>query len=478
MKILKIQILTALSLLFFSCEKLVELDPPQDQLISGTVFESDETAISSLSGLYASMMDRNYPISYNIALFTGLCSDELEYSQSLASLLTIYKYAMMSEDALTNTFWSSGFKYIYQANAIIEGLNRSSSVSETVKRQLLGEAYFLRAFWNYYLSNLFGGIPLVVTTSYEQNTNLTRSSIEVVHSQILADLILAKSLLSENYVAANSTAEANERIRPNTYTASALLARLYLEMNDYSKAEQESTRIISNQKYNLVELTEIFERTSKEAIWQLELPTQTNLIGSYEANYFTLLAKPSANTSQRCATVSSSLFMLFNDLDKRKTVWIATYTDNTSDPATNYYYPAKYKSRTEPAEEYTTPFRLAEVYLIRAESNAKLGLIDEAINDTDRIRARSGLATLKTLVPEIQQGSLLDSIANEKRRELFCEWGIRWFDLKRSDITEDLMKAIAAQKAATWTPNARVWPIPLNDVLNSANKIKQNEGYN
>lgn len=478
MKIFKIKFLLATIIILAGCEKLVEIDSPQDYLISATIFESDETAISATTGLYATMMKIDFPIPYNIALFTGMYSDELDYSQTAAGLLTVYKYALISKDAPTNPFWNNGFNYIYQTNALIEGLNESSKVSEAVKRQLLGEAKFLRAFWNNYLINFYGPIPLIISTDYSTNAKLQRTSVDVIEEQILDDLFSAKQLLSEKYVASNTVTETNDRIRPNSFVASALLTRVYLRRKEYQKAADEATRIISNSKYDISELSLVFKRTSKEVIWQLELPTNATYNNSYEANLFTLTAKPSPVANGQSCTLSPNLLALFGSKDKRRTTWVGVFTDNTVTPVVRYIYPAKLKTKTTPADEYTTPFRLAEFYLARAEARAQLGLMVESINDTDKIRSRAGLDLLKDITPGISKQGLLDSINNERRREFFCEWGIRWIDIRRSPNSEELMKMIAARKGITWKSTSIIWPLPLNEILNSANNLKQNEGYN
>jgi hypothetical protein len=479
MKRIKIQYL-ALSIIFLSsCEKFVDAGPPQDILVSSTVFKNNETATSAMTAIYATMMRTDYPLSYNIPLMTGLYGDELVSSQTTPEILTLYKNSLISKDALTNQLWTNAFNYIFQSNAVIESLERSSSISINVNNQLKGEALFIRSFWNYYLSNLYGAIPLITSTDYAANTKLTRSSVEFIHAQIVKDLIWAKDLLTEKYVAGNSIAESADRIRPNTFVVSALLSRVYLDMKNYSKAEEEASRVIASSKYTLADLSLVFKRVSKEAIWQLELPTNTTgYSNSFEATMFTLTSKPSSVGSQRCATISPNLLNIFDIKDKRRTTWIGTYNDNTANPAATYYFSRKFRTLTTPADEYTTPFRLAEMYLIRAEVRARLGLVAEAIIDADKIRNRAGLNLLKDITPNIGKEALLDSIMKEKRRELFCEWSIRWFDIRRSEKVDKIMTEIAIKKESEWKSTAIYWPVPLNDVLNSVNQIKQNEGYN
>lgn len=477
MKIFRINILIAACILLGSCEKLVEIDPPEDFLMSDAVFQNDESAIAATIGVYATIMNADFRTSYNLNLFAGLYSDELSYNQTLATLVAVHKYAMTSRDALTNPFWTSGFKCIYQTNSIIAGLNKSNMLSEGVKKQLLGEALFLRAFWYYYLSLFYGPLPLITTTDYAVNSKMSRAGVDVIQEQMINDLLEAKSLLSDKFVAANSISESPDRIRANTFTVSALLARIYLQMNKFDLAESEASLIISSDKFSLPELSLVFKRTSKEVILQLELPSGTGLNNSYEAFFFQLSGKPGPTSTFLCSVISPDLLSLFTSKDKRRSAWIGTFVDNTANPAVSYPYPSKLKSKSAPADEYTTPFRLAEIFLIRAEARAQLSRIPEAVADVDRIRFRSGLDQLKDILPGITKQALLDSINNERRRELFCEWGNRWSDIRRSTNAQDIMKSIASKKGAEWKASAILWPLPLNEILNSANALKQNDGY-
>ncbi len=458
-----------------SCKKFVSLDPPQNQLISRTVFERDETAIAALSGLYGSIMRSDYPISYNIANFTGLYSDELDLKSTNTGLRTLYQNALQSQDAPTNNLWTRGYNFIYQANGVIEGLNNANSVTPSVRNQLLGEALFLRAFWHFYLCNLYGDIPLITTTDYTQNAVSTKNTSAVVYAQIIEDLKRAKSLLTTKYVGTNAVAEISDRLRPNSFVVSAFLARVYLYKGDWQSADIESSSVLSDNKFTLEPVTVVFKKSSKEVIWQIELPVATTFFNSYEALYFTITARPVSSTL-RSTTISPRLFSHFQSNDLRRSNWIGTYTDASVTPNVLYRYPRKYRTITQPVDEYTTPFRLAEMYLVRAEARTKMNNLAGAVSDLDKIRARAGLATLAGTTPMFTNTQLLDSIAVERQRELFCEWGHRWMDLKRTTTVDQVMSVVTPLKGGVWSPNWAVWPIPLNDIINNVN-LQQNAGY-
>ncbi len=88
----------------------------------------------------------------------------------------------------TPTFWSEIYKHVYTVNVALEGLSKSSTLTPAVKQQLMGEAKFLRAFFYFYLVNLYGDVPLVLTSDYKANSQLARTPGNLIYQQIIADL--------------------------------------------------------------------------------------------------------------------------------------------------------------------------------------------------------------------------------------------------------------------------------------------------
>ncbi len=76
------------------------------------------------------------------------------------------------------------YKAIYQANAVLEGLDAYTGVTAPVKSQLRGEALFIRGFTHFYLYNLFGNIPVAKTTDFKTNAVLSRSDSATIYEQV------------------------------------------------------------------------------------------------------------------------------------------------------------------------------------------------------------------------------------------------------------------------------------------------------
>jgi hypothetical protein len=234
--------------IFSSCKKFVEIDPPRTELITPTVFATDETAKAAMNDVYIQM--RN---SFGFAGggFVGIsCLASLSADESVAYFqgdpASTQDYKEFSDNSLTpdNTWvlglWTDLYNCIYKANAVLEGLTTSTGISAGTKKQLTGEAKFIRAFCHFYLTNLWGDVLLITTTDYRVNNTMPRSPKAQVYQQIIADLKDAQNLLPDDY-----SFSANARVRVNKSVATALLARAYLYTEDWVNAEMQASTLIN-----------------------------------------------------------------------------------------------------------------------------------------------------------------------------------------------------------------------------------------
>jgi hypothetical protein len=458
-----------------SCKKFLDIPQPQTKLVTASVFNNDATATSAQLTIYIQMWTNAE--SYLMASNMGLYSDELQNYSTQIPQVPLYTNSLTASSNLSS--WSTYYNYIYEANAVINGLQTTTGTSAAVKQQLTGEAYFIRAFWHFYLTNIYGDVPLVLTTDYTTNGTIGRTPRAQVLQQVVADLKTAEGLLNVNYVDGTDTATTTERVRPNKAVAEALLARAYLYLADYGKdasnfgnAETEATAVITNSAYSLSPLSGVFLENGSEAIWQLQTPSNQSA-DTPDGQFFILLGAPSTGT-HRSATISSQLMSSFEPNDQRKIAWIGNYT-TTQAPVITYYFPYKYKNNTYQNQEYDMVLRLGEQYLIRAEARAEQNNISGALADLNMIRNRAGLSNYNGAT---DQASVLAAILHERQVELFTEWGHRWFDLCRTGNANSVMGVVCPQKDGTWNSNGYqlLWPIPQLDRSADAN-LTQNPGY-
>lgn len=457
-----------LLLLCSSCKKFVQIPPPKDELVTSTVFGDSASATAAVLGIYINMISNGGIMDGSLSIYTGLSSDELIAPGAGAfnpDYLQFYENALTSSNGTNeSSIWGITYRQMYAVNACIEGLSTSNRLGASVKNELLGEAKFVRAFMYFNLVNLFGAVPLELSTDYQVNARFARVSVDSVYIQIVKDLTDAESLLNPNSNQLGDT-------RPDLYADLALLSRVYLYEQNWNMADSISNIVIQSGQYQLVSgLDSVFLPGSTEAIWQL-IPVLTNQETPEGVDYI-----PFSSYRAPQYAINSFLLNAFENGDNRRVNWL----DSISINGQVYYYPYKYKLgvdfNTTPLE-HTTVLRLAEQYLIRAEAeaNGAGGGVNTALADLNVIRTRAGLANYAGAT---DQGSILTAIYHERQVELCIEWGHRWFDLKRTGLLNTVMGADGdcTAKGGTWSPNAALYPIPLSQfVLNPS--LIQNPGY-
>jgi hypothetical protein len=473
--IMRIMLLFSISILCFSqaCKKAVDVGGSKVALNDKNVYTTDGGAQSVLSGLYMRMSKGGYYNgSTSFSLLLGLSADELvnPFPNSQANALA---YTNSYRKNAAPVFWSEIYAEIFVCNLAIKGIAESGQITGTVKQQLIGEFKFIRAFNYFYALNLYGDVPLTVTDDYQYNNVIGRSPVSQVYSQIINDLTDAQAALADNRYVNGSGDVVTERVRPNRQVVTAFLARVYLYLQDWKNAEIQSTALIANSNYRLeTNLNQVFLKASREAIWQLQPvnPSYTNTADGYF-----LIINNNSFAPMGQLPLSSYLMQSFEAGDGRLSNWTGQYRTTTT-PSALYNYAFKYKisssSPTTPVTEYPMVLRLAEQYLIRAESRAHQNNLSGAADDVYAVRQRAGLGRIA--VSDLN--ALLSDIARERRVELFAEWGHRWFDLKRTGGLDAVMGTVTAAKGGTWASYKALFPVAESEMLANPN-IAPTPGY-
>jgi len=490
-----------------ACKKFIQVGAPQTQTPASVVFSDPGLATGAMLNIYGQMMSAQSFCSLYTTLYCGQSADELiNYSTGTSAVYYTNTLTASNND----DFWSKAYNYIYQANAVITGLEGSPNLTAQLHQQLTGEALFVRAFCHFYLVNLFGAVPYIDTTNYRVSNTAARMPAAQVYQNIIADLKQAQSLLTNNFPDQNNN-PSTQRVRPNKGAATALLARVYLYTGGWSDAEQAADSVIASSNYTLLptaSMNAVFLMNSKEAIWQLQ-PSSPTVTNTYDAPAFIMTAPPSSLGVT--VSLSNQLWNAFETGDQRKVSWVGTYTSLPGGQA--YHYAYKYKvggtsgsgggsigggggisigggggatggstgigssgigSSAPPTSEYYMVLRLAEQYLIRAEARAEQGNLQDAAADLNTIRTRAGLPNTTAST----QSDLLAAILHERQVELFCEWGHRWLDLKRMGLTGTVLAPVKTQESITWVGTDTLYPIPLRQLqYDPAMANAQNPGY-
>jgi hypothetical protein len=444
-----------LTVIPWGCSDFIQTDPPSNRLVKSVVFSDDNSAISAITGIYTDLSVNSFA-SGLVTFLAGYSADEFRYFSTDVGYVQFFQNSVLPANGNISSLWNSCYHTIYLSNSAIEGLSNANGVTSSVKGQLIGEAKFLRAFAHFYLTVLFGDVPVVMTTDVNVNRNVNRSSQADVFRFIEKDLLDAKELLPDSYSNYN-----NERIRVTKYAAAAMLARLYLYTKEWQRAEVESSRVIDRiDLYGLLpQLDKVFLKNSKEAIWQL-VPRAFG--STIEANTFILSSVPNL------VSLRDQFVITFGVNDLRRVNWIGTFTD-ASDV---YYYPFKYRARGAASlVEYSMVLRIAEQYLIRAEARLNLNKVsgfDGAQSDLNSIRNRAGLSNTTAMTSD----AIMMEIMAQRQFELFTEWGHRWLDLKRTNQATSVLQTFKPFFQST----SVLYPLPQYELANNHN-LSQNPGY-
>jgi len=387
-------------------------------------------------------------------------TDETMGNESTDNFLSNTLTVQINSGNVSSLFWQPAYFVIYNANAVISGVQASGGISTSQKSQLIGEAEFIRAYCYFYLTNLFGELPLVLSVDFNTTALLTKTTQAKVYQQVISDLLDAEKSLPGDFSSAGG-----QPIRANKWSAAALLARVYQYLGYWQSADSASSAVINSGQFSLVGLDSVFLANSNEAILQL----QTNDAPPYatlEGNFFI----PYDSTSSVTCWLTSQLLTAFEPNDLRRQNWV----DSSDYSGAYYYYPFKYKvmaGTSWPASENYTLLRFAEQYLIRAEAEANLGDSTDAINDLNIIRNRAGLSNYADAI----NGPLMQAIQHEDRIEFFAEWGHRWLDLRRWGIALQTLDTIS-YKRGNIDSTQLLYPIPFGEIQDDPN-LTQNSGY-
>lgn len=445
-----------ISLCLIACDDFVDVEIPSSQLTGAVVFDDRNTANAALADLYSKLRDSGILTggATGAPVSLGIYADELTYyGMADENVSHIFNNTLLATNATARQFWNDGYHQIYCANAIIEGCQNAVHLSSEDKTQFIGEATFIRALVHFYLVNLYGDVPFITTTNYEQNRLAGRMPEAQVYESIITDLNEAIEFLPQNYLY-------QDRVRPNKAAATVLLARVYLYQGLWQQAEAAASNVIGNPDYVWEEdLNKIFLKESPTTIWQFSPRLEGN--NTNEASVFIFTSGPPPFVG-----LNPDLVAGFDDGDLRKTHWVASVTDGGN----TWYHAHKYKQNTNTGAslEYSIIFRVAEQYLIRAEARARQGNLSGAREDLNKIRNTAGLPD----TPAMTTNDIIDDIIVQCRLELFTEYGHRFFDLKRTGRSDTVLPPAKPG----WDPYDNLWPIPETELLANPN-MTQNPGY-
>lgn len=466
-----------------SCEDFLDQQPEQqvsiDEQMStkagvlqayNGIYRDVEAIFSSKYAVYADALGGNITFSPRLVADADvIVPQEIEFA---------YNFNATPQDLNFDGYYDDWYNVINQVNIILERLNEFAFFSENELDQLQAELLAIRALSHYQISLLFaqhygfssnGSHPGVV-----YNTRTLVAGVDFPSRDTLAenyvlmqnDLDTAISLFNDLQLQSGP-----EYSYFNAINTSALYARIALQMDDWQTAKDLSDFVIQNAGVSLMPTDLYIEEWEKEELPVSEVLMEFTAPRTTEGDVSSTVAeffRYSSPTNYGRYVASGDLLNLYAEEDIRKDLFIQENIPtfiNGVETDVDYFFTKKFQD-----DAGTLFMRLSELYLIRAEANARLGLEGEALTDLNTLRSRAGLSDLTSTE------NLLDEIFIERRREMAME-GYLLFDIVRNkrDVTRNL-GCISTLCNLSYPSDFLILPIPIDNVLQNEN-MQQNEGY-
>ncbi|WP_099366674.1 RagB/SusD family nutrient uptake outer membrane protein [Sphingobacterium sp. 1.A.4] len=357
--------------------------------------------------------------------------------------------------------WDNFYTLISRANYAIKYIPTVfESEDSALRNQLLGQARGLRGLAFFYLTRIWGDVPIILEPyeSIDQNLFVERNSQADVLKQAEEDLLFAAANCADNY-----TGDRN-RVFLTKGAAYAFLTQLAMWEKQYDKAVGYADKVLDDSQFSLVSINDwnsIFNKgASSESIFEVGYnEVQTN---SLRVLY--------ALGSDSDYVPSSKFIASFEEGDLRKNL---IYDVKEVQPRKIWkFFGVGFNDESpDPSGNNIVLTRLADIMLLKAEALSNLNQTDESLTLLNNIRRRAGLSIMDLEVAKNLYGDLTSAILHERSIELSFE-GHRWFDLVRTG------KAINTMNPLNGLSDEKnlVWPIHENALLRNP-KLNQNEFY-
>lgn len=351
--------------------------------------------------------------------------------------------------------WNTPYRRIYYANVALEGVDRIDKTAENTDEwnNVKGSALFFRAISYSHLVELFTrpynediadvalGLPLKMESDIDISPR--RSTLRETYELIVNDLKKAALLLPiEPFI----------KTRPSRTATYGLLARVYLQMGNFSSALNYADSCIrySDGLLNFEDLDSKisypFPKYNDEVIFHESMIAESMLM--------------------TVANIDSVLYSSYNEGDLRKTLFFGDNGETVS-----------FRGSYDGDRFLFTGLSVNEMFLIKAECAARLGNTDMAIQTLERLLQSRYVDSAFKLETGLQGLPLLKLILLERRKELVFR-GLRWGDLRRlnqAEETQTRLTRVINGNVYRLEPNDKRYTLPIPDDVIQISGIVQNE---
>lgn len=363
-------------------------------------------------------------------------------------------------EPLTN--WRLFYRAIEQCNLVLEKMPEiTTGLTQERRAQLLAEARFLRAMAHFYAARIWGDVPV----------NLKARNVEPLGREPLSEVM--KMVISEVNLALPDLLWQNKGTRKESMSrgtkgaALALKAHASMWLHDYQGASDAIQQIIDSKIFKLVSMDELrllFDAgETEEIIFEMYYDQKKGEYSDYYGHIMTYyLQNPYTDRGELSLAVPrSKILQIYPDYardksDKRVAAFFQSVDNSVSnneirpifaDPLQNgeraimFAKFRKIKNRSYNLMDAPVPvFRYADMLLLKAEADARLGNVAAALGYLNEVRVRAG-------IPRFERDDapvVIEEVLEERRRELIGEFH-RVYDLVRLGRLHEFNSFVTAQ---------------------------------
>lgn len=478
-----------------SCNNWLDVLPENDQ-VADEYWQTKEDVAAVIAACY---------IEYRSTVPQQIIWGELRgNSMWLSGTMNSNLYYMYSWNILpenTNCKWDNWYKIINLSNMIIAYAplvaEKDKSFSQAVMNSYVAEAHYLRGLAYFFLVRNFREVPLITEPYMNDNQDyeIPKAGEEAIWEQIIEDMLIAEEGTKSYFSEPDGWASKG---RATKWAVKATLADIYLWTKNYEQAIIKCNEVINSGQVGLISGTindtennwfNIFALgNTNEGIFELQWDYNQ---GQSNTTLFNLFAGTTFYYS-----ISQNLYERFYFSNGDIRALNATYTLPEgriwkyigSTAGSNFVSTERGVTRTDQGKDQNwIMYRIAEIYLMKAEALVMSGDFATATELVNKIRTRAHVTTMAEPLPT--QKEMIDLVLNERAMELAGE-GKRWYDLLRvSRIDDEYLNYLIDEVLTNASPNnalilqsvlkdrdSHYLPIYIDELTNNAALI-QNPFY-
>lgn len=460
-----------------ACQGILDKEPIAI-LDAGSFFQTEDDAVQALNAAYQPLVFSNNNNNFYWA-FATVASDEAitggDGSRPGITEMEALNFTSRTEEF--NSFWKLQYAGITQCNLVLDHVP-DIAMDETRRNAIIGEALFLRSYYYFLLTQVFGDVPLFTRLTPPDELKVPRTPVAQIHAQILADCDRAAGYLPTQQ-------PAKELGRATKGAAYALAAKTCLYDKNWEKALDYVGKVKGLGVYSLMpDYVDNFRKNTQnnaESVWEIQHANLELGVGNFLNQWWA----SKKYDGYGFAEATQTLVDAYEPNDPRRKFTIAMNNEDyfgvvykNSFSSTKFsvrkYLQAR-DSVTQKADgdiNYTA-IRYAEVLLWEAEALTELGRVQEAQAPLEQVRARARAQATDPLtalppVTTTDQSAMRDAVRHERQVELAFELH-RYFDLVRWGIAAQVLPGFQTGKH-------EVFPLPQTELdLNPA--LIQNPNY-